>query len=82
MRSRLAQAVLSREDPQESFLKTVPLDGGYLDVVYPVRAAVISSLYWYHISDIIFYCCCSGRVSRDFDTKKVEIDGKAGKGKT
>lgn len=32
---RLAQAVLSREDPRETFLKAVPVDGGYLEIFYP-----------------------------------------------
>ena len=33
---RLAQAVLAREDPRETFLKAVPIDGGYLEILYPV----------------------------------------------
>lgn len=32
---RLAQAVLAREDPQESFLKAVPTDNGELQIIYP-----------------------------------------------
>jgi hypothetical protein len=32
---KLAQRVLSREDPRESFLKSVPTDGGILDIQYP-----------------------------------------------
>ena len=32
---KLAQKVLSREDPRESFLKSVPTDGGILDIQYP-----------------------------------------------
>jgi hypothetical protein len=34
---RMAQAVLAREDPRETFLKAVPIDGGYLEILYPVR---------------------------------------------
>lgn len=33
---RLAQGVRSREDPEESFLKGVPVDPGRLEIIYPV----------------------------------------------
>lgn len=32
---KFIQLILSREDPRESFLKSVPTDGGVLDVSYP-----------------------------------------------
>ena len=35
---RLAQHVLSREDPQESFLKSVPGDAVSVDIIYPVSS--------------------------------------------
>ena len=36
---RLAQWVLAKEDPQESFLKSVPASAVSVDVIYPVRPA-------------------------------------------
>ena len=34
---RLAQWVLAKEDPQESFLKSVPASAASVDIIYPVR---------------------------------------------
>ena len=38
MVTRLAQGVLSREDPFESFLKVVPQNCSDVEIIYPVRA--------------------------------------------
>ena len=35
---RLAQGVRSREEPEETFLKGVPVDPGRLEIIYPVSA--------------------------------------------
>ena len=41
---RMAQGVLSREDPVESFLKVVPSDCTQVDIIYPVRECASSNL--------------------------------------
>ena len=38
MECRLAQGVRSREEPEETFLKGVPVDPGRLEIIYPVSA--------------------------------------------
>ena len=38
---RLAQFVLAREDPQETFLKSIPKQIASLTIVYPVRQAML-----------------------------------------
>jgi hypothetical protein len=35
---RLAQFVLSREDPDETFLKSLPTSSGCIEIIYPVSA--------------------------------------------
>ena len=38
---RLAQAVLAREDPQETFLKAIPAEPTDVEVIYPVGGRVM-----------------------------------------
>lgn len=51
---RLAQLILAREDPQETFLKSIPKQLASLSITYPVMQAQLHDRYTSPVQDLNF----------------------------